>query len=123
MRLGLETDTSINLIRSYGAGEVVINDSTLHASLILSADQLIIDWAPQNFTEVTADHFKALLALDPEIVLFGTGAVQRFPHPILYSALINKGIGVEIMATDAACRTYNIIVGEGRRVAAALLMI
>ena len=77
----------------------------------------------KEFAELEATHFLTVEALEPEIVLLGTGQNQHFPHPRLTSPLLNRGVGVEIMDTAAACRTYNIIMAEGRRVVAALLMI
>jgi len=79
-------------------------------------------WAPGGFDALTESDFAALAALKPEVALFGSGATMRFPHPRLTRALTEARIGLEVMDTPAACRTYNILAAEGRRVAAAILV-
>jgi len=81
------------------------------------------DWPPQRFEDLDSSHFDMLAELQPEFVLFGSGARLRFPSPALTASLLNQGIGIEAMDTGAACRTYNVLIAEGRNVAAALLMI
>jgi len=110
-------------IRAYAPGQITVNDEVLTRSLVISADQLIRDWAPQAFEELTLEHLRAATMLEPEILLLGTGARQRLPHPRLIADLQARGTGVEVMDTASACRTYNILMGEYRRVVAALLMI
>ena len=84
---------------------------------------LVIDnWAPQTFDELLKDHFLTISELEPQLVILGTGEQQQFPKTELYATLLNQGVGVEVMSTPAACRTYNILVSEGRNVAAALLL-
>lgn len=122
MQFSLETSAGQNSIRAYREGAIIINDREIRRSVIVTGDALQ-EWPPQDFASLAAEHFEQIKALQPEIVLLGTGARQQFPHPGLTQALLNAGIGVEVMATDAACRTYNIILAEGRPVAAALLMI
>ena len=92
-------------------------------SLILTAQQLIIGWEPNLPHELTASHMDAILDLEPELVLLGTGARQYFPAMETLSPLHRAQIGIEVMDTAAACRTFNILVGEGRHVVAALMMI
>ena len=120
MRLGLETGEG-NFIRGYREGAVVVNDRTIEANSVI-LPETIVEWGPEDFDALEQAHFDALLAHKPELVLLGTGGRQRFPHPRLTRSLLERGIGVEAMATDAACRTYNIVMAEGRRVAAALLL-
>ncbi|HXH03308.1 MAG TPA: Mth938-like domain-containing protein [Candidatus Competibacteraceae bacterium] len=122
MRLHQDLDPNTVYIRAYATGSVTVSDRVLTRSAVITPDG-IHDWAPQTFAELSEEHFADLLELNPEIVLLGTGARQRFPHPSLTRALLARGIGVEVMDTAAACRTYNIILAEGRRVVAALLMI
>jgi uncharacterized protein len=123
MRLKPDITGAANTIRAYDEGYIRINDQTIRRSLIVTPEKLITDWPPQSFTDLQADHLEQLLALDPEIVLLGTGARQHFPNPRLSSPLLSWGVGLEVMDTAAACRTYNFIMAEGRRVAAALLLI
>ncbi len=110
------------LIRSYGAGEVIINEYRHTRSVIVTPKQIIGDWPPQTFAELAPEHFSTLATLNPQLVILGTGANQQFPDPALYASLLERGVGVEVMATPSACRTYNILVTEGRKVAAALLL-
>ncbi|MEZ5584333.1 MAG: Mth938-like domain-containing protein [Candidatus Competibacteraceae bacterium] len=123
MRLNLDRDNSQNIIRAYAVGLITVNEQTIERSVIVTPTRLINDWPPQRFTELEAAHLAQLAVLKPEIVLLGTGARQQFPSPQVTHPLLSQGIGVEVMDTAAACRTYNIIMLEGRRVAAALLMI
>ncbi|MFK7090739.1 Mth938-like domain-containing protein [Chromobacterium violaceum] len=111
-----------NLFTGYGAGHVLINAQRHDGNLIVSADE-ISAWAAPDCAGLAAAHFEALLAYRPEVVLFGSGATQRFVHPRLYAALTQAGIGVECMDTQAVCRTFNILLAEDRRVVAALLAI
>ena len=84
--------------------------------------RLIDDWPPQCFEDLTPDHFALLTAHDVEILLFGSGSRLRWPAPSMLAMLLERRIGVEVMDTSAACRTYNILRADGRRVAAALLI-
>jgi len=111
----------VNTFTGYGPGYVQVNTERREHSLIVLPDQLL-DWPPASFAELAAAHLQSLLALRPEIVLLGTGEQQRFPRPELTRPLLEAGIGVEVMTVAAACRTYNILVAEERRVAAALLL-
>lgn len=123
MRFNLDTDANKHFIKSYGPGWINVNEQHIRRSVIVSPDRLVTDWPPQTFTDLEEGHFAAIMALEPEIVLLGTGERQRFPHPKLTRSLLTQGVGVEIMDTAAACRTYNVIMLEDRRVVAALLMI
>lgn len=122
MRFSLDIDTSLNFVRGYGPGWIRINDQEIRRSVIVTPEQLVTDWPPQTFADLEEGYFEAIARLEPEIVVLGTGDLQRFPHPRLTQSLLACGVGVEVMATAAACRTYNIIMLEGRRVAAALLL-
>lgn len=115
--------TGQNFIHAYGPGQVTINQQVHHRSLLVTSGQLITDWPPQSFSELRAPHFEQIRALNPEVVVLGTGARLQFPRAADTRALIQANIGLEVMDTGAACRTYNILMQDGRRVAAALLMI
>lgn len=122
MKLHLTQAAGQNLFTAYGDGYVQVNQQRFETSLIVMPSQLITDWPPRSLDQLTEAHFTHLATLQPEIVLLGTGAMLRFPHPRLSSPLSQAGIGFEVMDTFAAARTYNILMGEGRRVAAALLL-
>lgn len=109
-------------ITAYGEGWLAINGQRHTHSLVLSSTDGVSPWHPARFDDLVPDHFGALLAGKPELVLFGSGARLRFARPALLQQLMAHNIGVETMDTPAACRTYNILAGEGRRVMAALLM-
>jgi uncharacterized protein len=111
------------VIDAYAAGSVSINERRYTRSLVVSPSDLDPDWPPQRLEELEVEHMQALLALEPEIVILGTGERLRFPPPELRRVFAERGIGLEVMDTAAACRTYNIIALEGRRVAAGLMMI
>lgn len=106
---------------SYGAGFVEINQVRHTTHVIVTPDQLL-PWSLASFEALAASDFEQLRDLQTEVVLLGTGARQRFPHPQLYRALSEARIGLEVMDTPAACRTYNILMAESRKVAAALLI-
>lgn len=123
MRFQLETGGQANLIRTYAPGRIDVNHETYTRSLIVLRSQVIPDWPPQDFADLGPSHFETLAALAPEIVVLGTGQRQQFPRADILAPLIKAGIGCEVMDSGAACRTYNILVSEGRNIAAALLMI
>jgi uncharacterized protein len=111
-----------NIIRACAAGQVTINDEVIVNSVIVTPDRIIRDWLPQTFGDLELRHIARLEELQPEIIVLGTGLHLRFPEPEFTAGFLSQGIGVEIMDTNAACRTYNILLSEGRRVVAALLM-
>lgn len=109
-------------ITGYGTGHVLVNGVRHEKSLIVMPERIIDDWQVANFEGLSAAHFELLASLKPEVVLLGTGPALHFPHPALTRCLAEARIGLEVMDTNAACRTYNILMAEGRRVAAALLL-
>ena len=120
MKFTLDSRSDINLIRGYAAGEVRIADLVQHAPCIVTADQLLLDWPARDAKTLSAADLEPLFALQPEVVLLGTGAKQIFPASDVRQAFAARRIGLEVMDLGAACRTYNILVQEERRVAAAL---
>ena len=111
-----------NLFTAYGEGYVMVNRTRYQSSLIVLPDQAVESWPPTSLESLTEAHFEALVGYAPEIILLGTGATLRFPSREIRQALARTQIGVEVMDTFAACRTYNILASEGRRVAAALIL-
>ena len=122
MKLHLDNPSSRNLVTGYGAGHVVINHRRYETSLILLPDRIVEPWAAGGFAGLAESDFEAVRDLAPEVVLLGTGERLRFPAPALLRPLIDVRIGYEIMDLPAACRTFNILMAEGRLVAAALLI-
>jgi uncharacterized protein len=113
--------SNLNTITGYGEGYVTVNSERRTSSVVVLPDR-IEPWGTASFDALSADDFRFLGELGAEIVLLGTGARQRFPHPRLTAELAKAGIGLEVMDLQAACRTYNILVAEERKVAAALLI-
>jgi uncharacterized protein len=110
----------LNTFTGYGDDYVTVNGAQRRHSCIVLPER-ILDWPVAGFDALRAEDFQVFETLGAEIVLLGTGAKQRFPHPRLTAGLARVGIGVEVMDLQAACRTYNILVAEERKVAAALL--
>ena len=123
MKIHLETGAGANIIRAYRVGEVTVNNQIHTNSLVLMPDHLLDPWGPTQVSELGLQDFMQIADMHPEVVILGTGARLRFPDPAMTRPLMQAHIGMEVMDTAAACRTYNILMGEGRRVAAALMMI
>jgi len=121
MKLHADAQTSLNTFTAYGPGFVEINRQRYEVPMLVMPEGLLTPWPVAGFDALTPADFDALLAHQPELVLLGTGGQQRFAHPRLTAALTGAGIGVDAMNTAAACRTYNILMAEGRRVLVALL--
>ena len=121
MKLHPSLPSGVNTITGYGEDYVMVNGERRESSVVVLPDR-VEGWSATSFDALTAEDFSFLGSLDAEIVLLGTGARQRFPHPRLTAALAQAGIGLEVMDVQAACRTYNILVAEERKVAAALLL-
>jgi len=122
LKLHLNTSITKKTFTAHGEGYVTVSHERFEHPIVVTPEQVLTDWQPQGFDALDETHFAYFLALKPEILLFGTGAQQRFPHPRLYHALSAEGIGVEFMNTAAVCRTYNILMAEDRRVVAAILL-
>lgn len=122
MKFHLTTAAGRNLITAYGPGYVTVNQDRHEQSLIVMAEELITEWPPGSVGDLLPEHMRALTDRDLEIVLIGTGSKLRFPAPEIMRPLMEARLGFEVMDVQAACRTYNILVDEERRVAAALLL-
>jgi len=122
MRFTQDPSSTRYLIRSYAPGEIKINDQTFHHSLIVAPTSIAPGPAVSGAGELTAAHTADILALAPELVLIGTGARQVFPAAEFGAQFLRAGIGFEVMDTGAACRTFNVLVTEERRVVALLLV-
>ena len=122
MKFTLEPPSQANLIRGYSASELRIGELRIARSCIVSAARLITEWEPLAFADLAPAHLAAIFALEPEVVLLGTGATQRFATREVQAAFAQRGMGVEAMQLGAACRTFNVLVQEERRVVAALFL-
>lgn len=123
MKLHSDQVESSNRITGYGPGYVVVNEVRIASSVVVTPTRMAEDWAPVDFADVSAACLRLLEEFDMEVALLGTGASQQFPRDDLVARFASRGIGLEIMDTAAACRTYNILMAEGRTVAAMLLPI
>lgn len=112
----------VNMLSRHEPGRVWVGTTPFEGSVLVPWQGEVQPWAVDAFGALTAAHFERAAALAPELVVFGSGARLRFPPPALMRALIERRIGFETMDTAAACRTYNVLVSEGRRVLAALLV-
>jgi uncharacterized protein len=121
MKLHLTDSGGQNLFTGYGPGYVMINSTRQDKNVIVTADK-VMEWNIAGFERLQSEDFEPLLGLQLEIVIFGTGESMSFPAPRVSSALAAAGVGFEVMDTRAACRTYNILVTEGRKIAAAILI-
>lgn len=134
MKFAQETDTSGYTIKGYGDDGITValparehtaenrGERQMSHSFVLSHEVLLDDWPPQQLEELAAEHFERVADLEPEVVIFGAGESLRFPPTEVTAPLVKRGVGLEVMDSRAACRTYNILSAEGRRVVAALLI-
>jgi uncharacterized protein len=122
MRFAQDSTSGINVIRAYGNGELRVNENVYRGAVILSAATVIAAANIDNLDDLVAWGFSRTLELEPELVLLGTGARQVFPAASVGAQFLRAGIGFEVMDTSAACRTFNVLVGEQRRAAAMLLI-
>lgn len=123
MKLTLENTGEANRIRSYDVGSITVNDTEVTSTLVLMPQQLHDEWGPRTVDELRTHHLDDIVAMAPELVLIGTGRRQQFPDREIMIRTIQAGLGIEVMTTEAACRTYNVLAAEGRQVAAVLFMI
>ena len=122
MKFNLDRPSTAHVVRSYEPGLIRIGDRDLATSVIVTPGSLIEPWRPRCMADLAAADLAPVLALRPQVLLIGSGPHQVFPAPDLLAELYAARLGFEIMATGAACRTYNVLVAEGREVAAALLI-
>lgn len=121
MKFHLANTAGLNIFTAHGDGYVQVNQQRYSQPLIVTPDILFQDWSASRFATLTAEDFSQFLQFKPEVVILGSGSQHLFAHPQLFQALTAAGIGVECMSTPAACRTYNILTGEDRKVAVGIL--
>jgi uncharacterized protein len=120
MKLTQDLDPSVNFVRGYGPGEVHIAGQVLRRPFLVAARTLLVDWAAQDPTTLSEQLLEPIWELQPQVVLLGTGAQQRFPGKAIRRAFSERGVALEPMDLGAACRTYNVLLQEDRPVVAAL---
>lgn len=121
MRFTQDSSSGAHVIRAYANGEFRIDDRVIHGGVIVSATVLLPAPELRGLDDILPAHVARILALEPEVVLLGTGTAQQFPAPTLGAQFLAAGIGFEVMNSGAACRTFNVLIGENRRAVAALL--
>ena len=122
MKFQPDTPTGVNIITRQDPGRVWVGPTLFESSLLVPWTGPVQPWPVHGFEALGPELFEQIAALDPELVIFGSGPRLRFPKPQWLQALIKRGIGVETMDTPAACRTYNVLVSEQRSVVAALII-
>lgn len=121
MKLHTTVTAGLNSVTAYGSGYISVNGRMLEKSFVLTPHQLIENWDARSLAELSVDQVNELTRLNCDVLLLGTGKTQRFPDKSILKTFLAQGIGVEVMDNFAACRTYNILMAEGRAVALAVL--
>jgi uncharacterized protein len=122
MQLHLERPDYACFLRGDDGESALVNDRTLHRSFCVSPEALVEDWPYRDAATLPPEALEPLLALQPELIVLGTGAAQAFPPPATLAAALRRGVGLEAMTNAAAARTYSVLAGEGRRVVAAFVL-
>ncbi|GAB6195184.1 Mth938-like domain-containing protein [Lysobacter xanthus] len=122
MQLTLENPGHAYVLRGADGASALVNDRRLTRSFVVSTDALVEDWAATDVRTLTPELLAPLLALEPDVVLIGSGAKQAFAPAATQAACLQAGVGFEVMANDAAARTFSVLAGEGRRVAAGFIL-
>ena len=122
MKLSEDYSSGSNIIRGYNRSGIDINGLMYSSSLVVGNHHLMTNWPVKQIEELQQEHLLAILETQPEVILIGTGKQLQFPHPELYAEVINQGMGIEFMDSGAACRTYNILLSENRRVTAGIIL-
>lgn len=121
MKMVLDDAAGLNLISGYGDGQVTVGGQSYPAGMLIFPRTLHTDWEVTHIDQICGRTLKPIVTQKPEILILGTGKTQRFPPPRVFASLMDAMIGYEVMDNAAACRTYNILLGEGRNAALALL--
>jgi uncharacterized protein len=122
MQLNLEHPDHEFFLRAADGESALVNQRRLTASFVLSPNRLVEDWSVREVKAMTPEDLDAVLALEPEVVLLGSGATQAFPPAAVLAACLKRGVGLETMTNAAAARTYNVLASEDRRVVAAFVL-
>jgi uncharacterized protein len=122
VKLQPDQQPSLNTVSAYGPNYIEINAQRYDSSVIVSPEGPVLDWACGRFEDLQIKDFEKIAAQKPAVVILGSGKTIRFPRPEILQPLIQAKIGIETMDLQAACRTYNVLMGEGRNVIAALII-
>ncbi|MBF6056847.1 MULTISPECIES: Mth938-like domain-containing protein [Thiomicrorhabdus] len=122
MKFSEHRDSNINTIKHYSPGEVKVNDRLLNRSCFITQTEIEAEWPCADIEALDEASLDLLLEKQPEVIILGTGDRQVFPDPKLFAYCTRKGVGLEVMANDAACRTYNVITTEDREILLALIL-
>lgn len=122
MRLSLDQTERSHLINAWAPGEIRVGDRSYQQSIVLKAGAEPLPWSAPRPAELVLEDLSLALDLAPEILLLGTGQDLVFPDSAIYARILGLGVGIEVMDSGAACRTYNILVAEDRAVVAALIV-
>lgn len=121
MQLHLERPDYTYFLRGADGASALVNERVLRSSFIVAPNALVEDWPVHDVTTLAPEALEPLLALQPELIVLGSGAAQAFPPPAALGACLQRGVGLETMTNAAAARTYSVLAGEGRRVVAAFV--
>ncbi len=122
MKFAQDQIDSRYLIEAYEPGRIQVAGQIYSGNMLIMPERLLQPWGLVSMDSLSREDLEGLLSHEPDLILLGTGKRQLFPHPSLFAPLMRAGTGWEVMPTDAACRTYNILLGEDRRVLAALIL-
>lgn len=122
MQLNLEHPDQAFYLRAADGTSALVNERRLYSSFVLSPDRLVEDWPVRSVKALTPQDLESVLALEPEVILLGSGPTQIFPPAAVLAACLGRGVGLETMTNAAAARTFNVLAGEGRRVVAAFVI-
>jgi len=122
MKLTLDDNTAQFLVHEYTSEYIRVNDTRHKRSIVIAYNTIMPDWTPKSIDHLAENHIEQILANDPEIILIGTGKQIKFPHPRILQQAYKNNIGVEVMDTAAACRTFNMLASDGRKVVAGLII-
>lgn len=121
MKFSQHNAGTANIIRRYGDHSIWVGEQELTASCLVSAEQIVANWPPRSVAELAPAQLEAIFALNPKVVVLASGATAQFPRAAIRSEFGQRRIGFEVMALGAACRTYNVLIAEGRRAVIAVL--
>jgi uncharacterized protein len=122
MKMALDDVSGVNVIRSYADGRVQVRERAYTTSVVVLPSEVFPGWGPRSVRELRTGDLEPILEHRPEVLIVGTGETQEFPDPAIFTRLMTLGIGFEIMDNAAACRTFNVLLAEDRRVALALML-